>query len=147
MKKKSILIMAAMVFVAGTVLTSCSSSAEKVDSAEQDVQDANEALDKANQEYLIDIENYRKTTAEKVEANNKSIAEFNARIANDKKAAKADYQKKIAELEKKNTDMKKRLDDYNAEGKDNWEKFKYEFGRDMDALGQAFKDFTVSDKK
>ena len=76
-------------------------------------------VDKANAEYLVDIENYRKEAAAKIAANDKSIAEFNARIESKKEAAKADYKKKVAELEKKNTDIKKRLDDYKAAGKDN----------------------------
>ena len=39
--------------------------------------------------------------------------------------------------------MKKKMDDYKAEGKEQWEAFKTEFSHDMDELGQAFKDLTV----
>jgi hypothetical protein len=39
--------------------------------------------------------------------------------------------------------MKKRMDDYKADGKENWIKFKDEFNRDMQELGKSFKDFTV----
>ena len=54
---------------------------------------------------------------------------------------------KIAKLEMKNTDMKKRLADNNSENKENWENFKTEFNRDMDELGVAIKDFTIKNKK
>ena len=43
--------------------------------------------------------------------------------------------------------MKKKLEDYQAEGKDSWETFKTEFSHDMDALGNAFKDLTVNNVK
>jgi len=104
-------------------------------------------LDKANEEYLTDVENYRRESADKIATNERSIAEFKTRVANEKKEAKAEYQKKITDLEQKNTDMKKRMDDYKVEGKENWEKFKSEFKYDMDELGKAFKEFTVKSKK
>ena len=39
------------------------------------------------------------------------------------------------------------MDEYNQEGKENWEKFKTEFSHDMDELGKAFKDLTVKNTK
>ena len=39
--------------------------------------------------------------------------------------------------------MKKKMDDYKAEGKDKWNEFKIEFNRDMEEIGKAFKDLTV----
>ncbi|MBA3704367.1 MAG: peptidase M23, partial [Bacteroidetes bacterium] len=135
------------VFITGAVFTSCSSPEKKVENAETGVLEANQDLDQANAEYLADVETYRKETAEKIAANNQSIAEFNARIENEKKEAKADYKKKIAELEQKNTDMQKRMDDYKVDGKDKWETFKAEFSHDMDQLGDAFKGLTVKNVK
>ncbi len=141
--KKSLLLLTVSVFITATLLTSCNSSAEKVENAENDVLDAEKALEIANAEYLSDVENYRIETRDRIEANNQSIIEFNARIENEKKEAKAEYKKQIAELEQKNTDMEKRMDDYKADSKENWEKFKEEFNNDMIALGEAFKNLTV----
>jgi len=129
------------------VFLGCESSSEKVDTAEQAVTDANNELEQANQEYLADIENYRTETSSKIEANNQSIADFNLRIAKEKKEVKEDYKKKIAELESKNSDMKKKMDEYKADGKEKWEAFKTEFSHDMDELGAAFKDLTVKNVK
>ncbi len=145
--KKSILVLATAILVSGSIFTSCNTPAEKVENAQDKVIEANEDLTKANEEYLEDIEKYRRETAAKIDANNQSIAEFKARKENEKKEARAEYKEKIAELEQKNTDMKKKLDDYQAEGKDNWDKFKVEFNRDMDELGQSFKDFSVKNTK
>jgi F0F1-type ATP synthase membrane subunit b/b' len=88
--KKTIFTMVASAFMLGAILTSCSTPAEKVEDAQDNVVKANEDLDEANQEYLADIENYKKEVAAKIEANNKSIAEFKARKDNKKKEAKAE---------------------------------------------------------
>jgi len=145
--KKSILVFTSVTLLSGMVFLGCESSSEKVDTAEQAVTDANNELEQANQEYLADIENYRTETSSKIEANNQSIADFNLRIAKEKKEVKEDYKKKIAELESKNSDMKKKMDEYKADGKEKWEAFKTEFSHDMDELGAAFKDLTVKNVK
>lgn len=137
------LTLSALALVAGMGLISCDSSADKVEKAETEVKEANENLVDANAEYLADVERFKAETALKIDENAKSIADFNARIANDKKAAKAEYKEKIAALELKNTDMKKKIADYKADGKDGWAKFKEEFNHDMDELGKALKDFTI----
>lgn len=145
--KKSILTIVTCTFLTSTIFTNCSSSAEKVEDAQKDLIEANSDLVKANEEYLTDIENYRKETAAKIAANNKSIAEFEARIENEKEEAKAEYREKIAKLQQKNSDTKKKMDDYKADGKANWEKFKTEFNHDMEELGAAFKDLTIKNTK
>jgi septal ring factor EnvC (AmiA/AmiB activator) len=142
--KKTILTAA---FLSGIILTSCSTPAEKVVKAEENVTEASKDLDKATKEYEADIEACRKQTAEKIEANNQSLADFKVRIAHEKKETKAEYHKKMAELEQKNSDMKKKMDDYKADGKENWEKFKAGFNNEMDALGIEFKELTEKKKK
>ncbi len=147
MTKKSMLTFAAAAFMATALTTSCSTPAEKVEDAQENAAEAKQDLDEANQEYMIEMESYRQAAIERIAANDKSTAEFKARIAKEKKEAKAEYEKKIAELDEKNSDMKKRLDEYKASGKENWEKFKAEFGRDMDTLGSAFRNFNIKNNK
>ena len=141
--KKSILLVTALLFAMAVLFTNCDSPSQKVENAETNAAEAQEDLDQARQDYLEDVEVYKKQTAEKIAANNKSIADFNARIETEKAEAKAEYKLKIAELEKKNSDMQKKLDDYKVESKDQWETFKSEFNRDMDQLGNALQDLTV----
>jgi len=145
--KKSILLFSALALMAAATLTSCNTPAKKVEEAQKDVNEANQDLAKANEEYLADIESYRKETDEKIAANDRSIAEFNSRIKEQKREAAADYKLKIAKLEQKNSDMKKHMDEYKAEGKEKWTKFKTEFNHDMEELGKAFKDLTVKNVK
>ena len=148
--KNTILTLAVAVFMAGTMLTGCQSSAKKVENAEEKVQDAKdkvvEAKQEQNQEMNDSIQQFKKESQEKISANEKSIAEFKARIAKEKMENKAKYEKKLAELEQKNSDMKKKMDDYKENGKDKWTAFKHEFSHDMEELGNALKGFTVKSK-
>jgi F0F1-type ATP synthase membrane subunit b/b' len=145
--KKSILVNAAISFVTVAIIVACNSPSEEIAQAEENVTEAHLDLDKANEEYFAEIETCRKETNEKIAANDQSIAEFKVRIETKKKEAKADYKKRIEDLEQKNSDMKKRLDEYKADGKAGWEKFKAEFNHDMEELGKAFTDLTVKNTK
>ncbi|HKC68354.1 MAG TPA: peptidase M23 [Bacteroidia bacterium] len=141
--KKIVLKIVSVIFVSAMLLTGCSTPAEKVEKAQEDVNEANKKLDRAQEEYVTDIDNYRKIEDEKIDANNQNIADFKARIEHDKKEAKAEYERKIAELEQKNSDMKKKMDDYKADGKENWELFKADFNKGMDEIEQSLKDLTA----
>lgn len=70
------------------------------------------------------------------------MAEFNARISNEKQEAKAEYELKIAELDEKNSDMKKKMEEFHAGNKANWETFKASFDKDMTDLNLAFTELT-----
>jgi len=145
--KNKIFKTAVLIFIVGAILTSCETSAEKVAKAEINLNQANKDLDEAQEEYVADIESYRKETDEKITTNEKSIAEFEARIANEKKEAKDDYNKKITTLQQKDIDMKKRMDDYKADGKENWELFKADFTKGMDEIGESLRDLTSKHSK
>lgn len=133
--------------VAGATVSSCTSPSKKVENATEKVYEAEKELDEANKAYLEDMADYRLKMDKRIRANNQSVAEFNARIANEKMEQRLEHKEKIAELDKKNADMKKKMDDYKAEGKEQWENFKAEFDRDMEELGKSFKDLTVKNVK
>lgn len=143
--KKSIIV--SVLFMLAVIVGACSSPTEKVEDAKTDVVEANKELDEANAEYVADMEKYRTETAEKITANEVIIQDLNTRIVSQKKDTQVEYKQKVAELEQKNMEMKKKMDDYKQDGKENWEKFKTEFNRDMDELGKAFKDLTVKNVK
>lgn len=144
--KKLIFTITTSILLTGAIFTSCNTAAEKVDKAEDKSIKADEDFNSAKDEYLADIENFKKETAAKIEANNQMIADFKVKIATSKKDAQVYYQEQIAILEQKNIEMKVKLDAYQESGKDNWETFKTEFNKDMNALGEAFKNFTVKNE-
>ncbi len=142
--KRTILIIAALAFATTATFTGCTTPAEKVENAEENVEQANEALAKAKQEYLADLESFKKQTENQTITNEQMIAELKARVANEKMEARAAFNKRISELEQKNLEMKKKISNYKDDSLDSWESFKAEFSRDMDELGKALKDFFVT---
>src|SRR5438105_7405366 len=86
-----------------TILSGCNTSEQKLENAQNNVNEANKNLAEANQEYLADVEKYKKETADRIADNERSIREFNARIESDKREAKEDYRKKLVALEQKNS--------------------------------------------
>lgn len=135
--KKLILVIIATALIAGVSLTSCNSPSEELENAQDNVDEANADLNKANVEYLADIEDYKKITSEKINTNKRSLADFKLRIEKEKAAVKAKYLKEIKELEQKNSDVEKKMEDYKAEGKEDWEKFKSDFSNEMDDIAKS----------
>lgn len=142
--KKTISVLAVTVFMAGAILTGCRSSAKKVENARNNVIEANQELSQALKD---SIQQFKKESELRINANEESIDKFKAKIKNEKKESKAVYEKKLAELEQKNSDLKKKLEEYKEESEDNWKTFKAEFSNDMNELGNALKNFTVKNVK
>jgi dynactin complex subunit len=126
--------------IISVMLIGCFENSEK---SKQEIRDNIEE----NEAYKLELDEYRFRIAEQITTNENSIIAFRSRIASQKKEARADYEKKINDLNNKNTDLKMRLDAFNADNKESWELFKVEFGRDMDELGNALRDFTINSQK
>jgi hypothetical protein len=87
--------------------------------------------------YLADINDYKKQVNDSIIANQLRINEYNARIADEKAEDRAEDRRKIDDLNTKNSAMKRRIDEYKAEGKTKWIAFKTGFNKDMHDLGQS----------
>lgn len=135
--KPSKLVILTTVFGLFLFITSCGNSAQKVEKAEENVVEAEENLQEAQDEYKADIEQFRLMTNEKIAANERAIAEYNAKLAKEKKTMSAEIKEEIAALEVKNNNLKMKIGEYTDNGKENWEAFKTEFGKDMDDLGTS----------
>lgn len=145
--KKMIVAFALTMFLVAALLLSCTSSSEKVENAENKLTQAQDNLNEAINDSIEDYQVFRKEADMKLAAQEKIIAEFKARIANEKKENRAEYEKKIAELEQQKYDMKMKLDEFKQDGKDSWTNFKSEFVRDMENLGKAINDLTIKNNK
>ena len=142
--KKIFFTLAIAALFAGTQLTSCRSSARKVEVAQENVDKANLELDQVIKD---SIQQFKKYSEIKITRYEKGIAEFKSRIANEKKENRALYEKKLAELEKRNNELKLKLADYKYEEKAKWEIFKANYNHDMDELGKSFDDLTIKKSK
>jgi phosphoenolpyruvate-protein kinase (PTS system EI component) len=132
----------------GSIVTisSCTSPAEKVHNAKNDVERANEMLKIAQEEYAADVKLFKTETEKKIAENEVEIANIKLIIIEHKGKKRADCESKIAVLEEKNNYMKQKMNDYKADKNNDWQIFKTEFNKDMDELSASLKNF-VSDNK
>lgn len=144
---------AASLFVAGAMFTACNSPEKKVDKAwekaedaKEDLSDAKEDLAKARQDSVDDVAKYKVIWANQISKNEDLIAEYRLTIDKMKdKEAKAKAKKDADELERKNNEMKAKLEKSDKDS--NWDKFKREFEYDMDQLGKSIADLFKDNKK
>lgn len=136
--KTPALIIVISLLTAFVLLTGCNSPDQKMDNAKSAVVEANRELEEATGEYQADMNQYREKASERIAANDSTITAFKERMVNETAEVKASYEKELAELEQKNSDMKKKLADYKGEGKEQWETFKATFNREMNILDEAF---------
>ncbi|MBN1183637.1 MAG: hypothetical protein JXB49_15205 [Bacteroidales bacterium] len=148
--KNKLLILALSVFMAGTILNGCKSSADKVEDAQMKVQDAEDKVKEArlqlDQAVKDSIIKFKEESEEKISEQENIIAEFKEKLINEKKANRAIYEKKLAELEQKNSEMKAKLEQYREEEQDKWSAFKDDFNHDMEELGKALKNFSIENQ-
>lgn len=152
--KKTISILAITVFIAGTIFTACVSPSQKLENAEKKVIDSKNAvldakseLNQAYQDSITEYQQFKIESENRIIANEKSIEELRVRIVSANEENKILYQTKLAELQKRNYELKIKLDEYKADETDKWKEFKTEFKNDMEELGKAFSDFTVRNKE
>lgn len=153
--KKSIFTLAASLFIAGSILSSCSSQDKKVENAEQkvedaksDVKDAKQDLNEAQQGSSVsDFQKFKNESNQEIIDNERRIAELKIEIRNENRETREKDEKKIDALEKKNHELKEKLSAYTDDGKSDWRVFKTEFKHDLDGIGNAFKDITVRNMK
>jgi len=157
--KKSIFNFGAALLMAGTIFTSCQSSATKVENANDKVDAANDKVDAANdkvdaakeqvelaqqelnQAIKDSIRQFKEVAEAKILDNEQNIAEFKVRIAKENYEARVRDEKKLAELEQQNRKMRQNLAGFNEEQRDQWLSFREKFNRDMEKQQSAFKDF------
>ncbi|HEX2900165.1 MAG TPA: hypothetical protein VHS96_10640 [Bacteroidia bacterium] len=146
--KSSIFAIAMFTIVSGGFLSSCNSPQEKANDAREDFVHAQANLEqhKADSMQEVDWQAFKKSSIDRIAANKVEITALK-----DKKAAKGNimdpvYAQQITDLELKNIALQNRIDDYEKYNS-NWEAFKREFTRDMDALGESLKGISGSNSK
>ena len=131
--------------MAGTILTSCESSATKVENAIDRVDAANDQLElaqqKLNQAIKDSIRQFKEASEAKIQVYEQNIAEFKARIAKENNEARVRDERKLADLEQQNREMKQNLAGFNEAQRDQWLSFREKFNRDMEKQQRAFKNF------
>lgn len=102
---------------------------------------------KAKADSAADFQAFKKDAEVKINENNKKIAVLKAKKASDNKETNEKYNKKVAALQVKNTELKDKIDRCDETKTSMWTSFKKEFNHDMEELGKAFKDIGVDNEK
>jgi hypothetical protein len=146
MKKIFLILTLASTILFGFLVTSCESAASKKKAEEAKIEEAEDAIDEMNNDAADEVANDEWTTfknewQQMIDNNDKRIAEIRSNMSQSGKVIDDIRSKRIAELEQRNRDLRARLDGFDR-NKSNWEQFKSEFQRDMDAIGDAFQDLS-----
>ena len=133
--KTSMLTFAVITTLTVVILPGCNNSVENTKDVTAYVSDEAAAFE-------ADIEAFKKVAYRDMAAYEISIAKFEDGIAKLAQEDKSDYKKRIFALEKTNQDLRDRMNNYKADGKENWEVFKAEFTHHLNKLDTALMDFT-----
>jgi len=137
--------------IAIAALTGCNNSTEKkaenVEDAKAIVTEATSDLNAARIDSANDFIRYQKASELKITENNNKIAELKAKMLAEKMEANTRYANQLDELDKKNMQLKSRIQDYKGGSKDKWDMFKLNFNKDMDDLGKSISAFAEKNMK
>jgi hypothetical protein len=152
--KSKIYTLAFTALIAGSLLTACSSDAEKEAAAKENVQDAKDELKEVREDANAEAQKvanaeewtaFKSETDLKIKGNEVRIAELKIKLKKPGKMLDPIYAQRIETLEQKNRDLAARRDLYEKNNSD-WESFKREFNSDIDDLGKALKNFGEDNK-
>jgi peptidoglycan hydrolase CwlO-like protein len=134
--KKKYFTLAVIMLIAGSVFTGC----DNRDSAKEDVEKANQEMIDAQTKFEKEWQQFKSDVELKIDANQKQIDNLKAAMKETTARFKAKYENQLLTLEQKNIELRKKLNDYKYEGKDNWEIFKVEFNQKVDTVITAIND-------
>ena len=106
--------------------------------AKKDVKDARQKLNQALEEVIKKIETKKKElkeTQSNLDSDADSSSDFNM------ENIKSKYDEAMGALELRKNKIKKKIEEYNAEGTENWDSFKQKLNHDLEELGIALKGF------
>ena len=134
-------------FVSASFFAACQTSAEKVQKAEANVEEAQANLDKVRKDSVEEYRDAKAAWTMRIENNERTIAAYKLKVAEEKKEQREKDEAQLAALEKRNADLKEKMDTHQAEPESKWELFKAdfsnsidEFDADMQEFGKAFSD-------
>jgi predicted nucleic acid-binding Zn-ribbon protein len=125
-------------------VTSCSDELAKTSNENVNNTGAKADVDKMRAE---EMEAYKKESRDKIAANEKIISDLKARVNMSTQDARDNYNRKIEMLEKRNNELKAKLESLQDRTAEEWNEFKKEFNHDMSELGEAFEDLTKNNVK
>ncbi len=110
---------------------------EKVGEAQDNLAEAKEDYETSMTDSINEYARFKAETDQKLIDNDNRLAELRAKMKADKRALNADYEKDVAEMEKKNATLKEKLRNRKEDANDDWDAFKTNVNQEMDELGKS----------
>jgi hypothetical protein len=155
MKKLIVILSVVTMFIVVALFSSCKSTDQKKEDAQNKTQVALENLNEAqNNENAVaqkaatedELKTFRLESDLKIKDNEVSIAKLKLKMNKPGSALDEVYARRIDSLELKNQNLKTRIGNYEKTHTD-WGKFKSDFNRDLNALGKTLNELTVDHSK
>jgi hypothetical protein len=130
--KKIVLPLVVTLLTAGTIFTSCESPAEKVETAKDNLATAENNLEKARLDSIDAHDRAKAAYLAKITDNENQLADYKVKIAGENKVQREKDERRLANLEIRNAQMKETVNNYEVASLVSWDVFKSEFNRERD---------------
>ncbi len=117
---------------------------KKAEEARKDVAESQKDLREAKIDSAADFQKFKNEAELKISDNQVKIKELKAKKLTGTKEKNEKYDRKVAALEKKNNDLKRKIEKCDGTKTAMWPSFKREFTHDIDELGNAIRDIGVN---
>jgi Mg2+ and Co2+ transporter CorA len=129
------------------LLVACQKPEQKVEDAKDKVANANQDLKEATREARTAWQEawltFKGDNDSEIGDNERRIIELRKEVSKLHKRYRANYSVRIDELERRNNDLRDRVNNYKDEGDVKWEEFKKETKRNMDDLTLSINKITI----
>lgn len=129
------------------LLVACQKPEEKVENAREKVadarQDLKEAKREARTEWQQDWVNVKRDNDKDIADNERRNIDLRKDVKGVHKRYRARYNVRIDDCERRNNELRDRVNNYKDEGDERWVEFKKDLKRDMDDLKSSLKKITV----
>jgi hypothetical protein len=148
--KTTLLTLTFIAFLGTVGITGCNFTTEQ---KAETLEDAKANLDAAS----LDLELARQDSAEtaeykieseiKLKSNDLLIADMKDKMNAQRQETRAKYIKSLDSLDEQNSRLRNNMKMYSSAGKENWEKFKQGFNKELDALGKSISQLAEKNMK
>jgi len=132
-------------------MTSCNNSPtakeEDVKEATQDLIDAKADFDQAEYDSISDFNAFKENIQLKLVENQSVINDLKSKISSKGKVDRDIDEVEINKLEKRNTELKLKIENYEQGPEQKWALFKVDFNNELDDLGKSISNMADRNKK
>jgi len=137
--------------VVGFAVVSCNNSPKEkeddLNDAKTEVINAKADLAQAKYDSIKDYTTYKESITKKLVENEKVITELKSKINSSDKATNDLYWQQLDKLEKRNAELKHKIEDYKQGPQQQWELFKVDFNKNIDDLGKSISNMAERNMK